>query len=328
MSALGELRLVVLTAASLGFVASLLGSVVAWAVLCWTKAWGAATRRRVLVLAGVAPLLVAVVTFVAALLPAFQAYLDPGADHCLHHDDGHAHLCFVHWPLGAGGLTGWLVALGLIAWGAARLASGLAALWRASRLVRVLREQASPAPDGRTWSLPVDQPLGLTLGLWRPWILLSRGMRERIPASLLAVIVAHEEAHARARDTLVQLLVRGCSWVLWPSVREQLLDELALAAEQAADNHAALVVGDRLLVAEAIVAAEKLMARGSSPLPLLAVSFGPHHTTRRVEALLAEPLSGRSLHSALLVMVAALVVPLVAHDHIHHLTESVLGLLP
>lgn len=326
MSALGELRLVLLTAIGFGVLASVLGSLGVGALLGRVRSWAPSSRRWALVLAGVAPVLSAVMAFGAAMLPAVWGYVEPGADHCLHHNDDHAHLCFVHWPTRVGGLLGWGIVTIVFAWLTLRLVTAGASLYRAHRLLVTLRGQASLDADGRTWTVRVDRPIGVTLGLFRPWILLSTGLRNLVSPAVQAVIVAHEEAHVRARDTLLQLVVRASSFVLWPSVRQRLLEELVLAAEQAADEQAARAVGDRVLVAEAILAVERLKVPTTS-LPLLSVSFAPQHVTRRVESLLDEPLPA---HPAAPVVAAVLTVSalvLAASDPIHHLTESVLGLL-
>ena len=326
MSALGELRLVLLTAIGFAVLASVLGSLGVRALLNRVRAWAPASRRWALVLAGVAPLLSAAVAFGAAMLPAVWGYVEPGADHCLHHNDDHAHLCFVHWPSQVGGLLGWVIVAAVFGWMMLRLVTAASSLHRAHRLLAALRGQALPDADGRTWTVPASRPFGVTLGLFHPWVLLSAGLRALVPSGVLAVIVAHEEAHARARDSLLQLLVRACSFVLWPSVRRRLLEELVLAAEQSADEQAAQVVGDRVLVAEAILAVERLKVP-TTELPMLSVSFAPQHVTRRVESLLEEPLPVHPASPVAVAIVVLSAIVLAASDPIHHLTESVLGLL-
>lgn len=323
---MNALRLILLTAIGLGALASILGSLGVGVVLGWVRSWAPASRRWALVLAGVTPLLSAVVAFGAAILPAVWSYVKPGVDRCLHHDDASAHLCFIHWPSQVGELVGWSIVVGVLGWVMLRLVVALAALHRTYRLLVALRAQAVLDTDGRTWTVPVERPFGITLGLLRPWILLSAGLRSMVSPDTLAVIVAHEEAHVRARDALLQLLVRIASFVLWPSVRQQLAEELLLATEQAADEQAAHAVGDRVRVAEAILMVERLKVP-TDALPLLSVSFAPQHVTRRVESLLEEP---RPAHPvvpmvALLLLVSAIVLS--ASDPIHHLAESVLGLL-
>ena len=42
----------------------------------------------------------------------------------------------------------------------------------------------------------------MTAGLFRPLVLVSTGLRERLRPDVLAVVLAHERAHARRRDPL------------------------------------------------------------------------------------------------------------------------------
>lgn len=326
MNALESLRLILLTAIGLGVLASILGSLGVGVVLGWVRTWAPASRRWALVLAGVTPLLSAVVAFGASILPVVWSYVKPGADRCMHHDDARAHLCFIHWPSQVSDLLGWSIVAGVLVWMMLRLVVALTALHRTYRLLLALRTQASLDADGRTWTVPVERPFGITLGLIRPWILLSAGLRAMVSPDALTVIVAHEEAHVRAHDALLQLLVRFASFLLWPSVRHQLGEELLLATEQAADEQAAQAVGDRVRVAEAILTVERLKV-STTELPLLSVSFAPQHVARRVESLLEEPLPANPVvpMGALLLVVSALVLS--ASDPIHHLAESVLGLL-
>lgn len=326
MSALEALRLILLTAIGFGVLASVLGSLGVGVLLGWVRSWAPTSRRCALVLAGVTPLLSAMVAFGAAILPVLWSYIRPGVDRCLHHDDERVHPCVVHWPSQISEFLGWSIVAVVTGWLVLRLGVALATLYRTSRLIAALRSQASLDADGRTWAVPTARPLGITLGLLRPWILLSAGLRSVISPDTLAVIVAHEEAHVRAHDALLQLLVRGASFLIWPSVRRHLLEELLLATEQAADEQAAHTVGDRVQVAEAILAVERLKVP-TDELPLLSVSFAPQHVTRRVESLLEEP---RPAHPAVPVTALVLVVSAImlsASDPIHHLAESALGLM-
>ena len=141
----------------------------------------------------------------------------------------------------------------------------------------------------------------------------------------LEVVEAHERCHLRRRDPLLRLLAAWLSIPILPSVRQSLLQRLHLASEQACDEAAGDVVGDRVLVAETLLTVARLVGPipTGSELPL-AASFGGSFVRARIESLL-EPVelpSRLRLHRwllAILLIGMSLVVPL------HHTVEHVLG---
>lgn len=168
------------------------------------------------------------------------------------------------------------------------------------------------------------RPFSLTSGFWRPEIWVSTGLSEALAPAQLEVVVAHERAHARRRDSLRRLLAAVGSLPHLPPIRRALRDELALASEQACDEAAGREVGDRLAVAEAILAVERLLARAPQHPALSA--FGGSAVEARLESLLAAeaaPPGGGGWFAAgvALFALALLALPL------HHATEHALGLL-
>ena len=113
----------------------------------------------------------------------------------------------------------------------------------------------------------------------------------------------------------------------WPSLRRALQAELVLASEQTCDEAAARQVGDRLAVAETILAVERLLARARIPEHVALASFGGSAVEARVRSLLAsappEPVRGSLWWLAPTALAAAVVLV----DPLHHVTEHVLGLL-
>ena len=112
-----------------------------------------------------------------------------------------------------------------------------------------------------------------------------------------------------------------------PSTRRRLAADLALACEEAADEAAAEAVGDRTLVAESILAVERLLGAAA---PRMGLALGMAHCAAeaRVEALLRDPLPpspARGSRRAIWAAVAAGAVA--AAFEIHHLTESLLDLI-
>ena len=101
---------------------------------------------------------------------------------------------------------------------------------------------------------------------------------------------------------------------------------MELATERACDEEAGSRLGDRLVVAEAILAAERLLASTStrSPGPLLA--FGGSSVPARVHGLLAEPVARRG-RAGWWPAGGLLGACLLLADPLHHATEHLLGLL-
>jgi hypothetical protein len=276
-----------------------------------------ASTARWLWLAAVSPSLAPPLLIALSLLPALL-----GVDHCLAHRE-HVHLCLAHL---AGVQSPALVALALV------IATGLgvafvAGAWNLARAGRALARlvptaRSDLAPDVALLATP--RPLSLCLGAWRPRIVVSEGLVRALAPTSLAVVLAHERAHARRRDALRTFAARALSWPHLPRVRRELLAALALASERACDEAAAESSGDRLLVAETILAVERL-ARGEAPA--LAASFAGGVVPARVEGLLADaapPVPARRawLHGAAW---AATAIPLL--EPLHHGLEHLLGRL-
>jgi hypothetical protein len=277
-----------------------------------------ASAARWLWLAAVAPVVAPLLGIALCLLPGLL-----GADHCPIHG-GHPHLCLHHPAVALGGGASALVvasagalALGLLG-GARRLAG--------ERRVLTGLGRGAPAPFATdVCVLAAEVPLSFCLGAFRPRIVLSDGLVRALPPDSLAVVLEHERAHARRRDALRGLLARACARLHLPWVRRGLLDALALATERTCDEAAAKNIGDRLLVAETILAVERLLAR--APRNALAAAFGDAAVPRRIEGLLDEPGPPVEARRPWLgaATVVATAIPLV--EPLHHGTEHLLGLL-
>lgn len=64
----------------------------------WLMTLHSASRYRVLFALALLPVVLGVLLLVVACVPAVLSLLSPLRDHCLAHEDVHAHLCFVHLP--------------------------------------------------------------------------------------------------------------------------------------------------------------------------------------------------------------------------------------
>ncbi|MEW6367029.1 MAG: M56 family metallopeptidase [Acidobacteriota bacterium] len=257
-------------------------------------------------------------------LPSILSLAGVTADHCLDHDDGHPHMCLIHPPETSG-----LTFAGIVA---ATLVFALAQLHREvrehGRLRRVLRtlDRASETDDAhnvRIFDSPI--PLAFAAFLLRPRVFISSRLALSLPRQLLDVVIEHERAHVRRRDRLICAAVSVLSRLHVPWIRARLLQDLSLACEQACDEEAAVRVGDRLRVASAILAVER-MCSGLPALPHQAVSsFGGTNIVPRILSLLHDAAgsgsSGRRWTWVGMIMVA---LTILASDSIHHLTETIL----
>ncbi|MEA5153231.1 hypothetical protein [Raineyella sp.] len=151
---------------------------------------------------------------------------------------------------------------------------------RAARQTRALTGLEGEAhPSG--FILVPGRGVALTVGLWRTRVLLSSDVWEGEHG---AVILRHEQAHARGRHPLLLLLARA-ALVLWWWIpgSARLLEDLRDALEESADATAARRHG-RLRVARAIIDAASTRTPASAPTP--ALGFGsPGGAEQRVATL-------------------------------------------
>jgi hypothetical protein len=256
-------------------------------------------------------------------VPGLLAAAGLGADHCAHHPD-HLHLCLSHAsaPLTHAGIG--LLALGATLF-AVVLIPDLMRLARTRRwLVRLPRCAARPARDVEVFES--EAPFAFAAGLRRPRVFLAASLVNGLPADQLEAVVEHERAHVRRRDPLVRLCARVLSFAHLPGVRRVLLEDLALASEQACDAEAGRRVGDRLAVAEAILAVERILSV-SAPVRTGLAGFKGSCVAARVRELVAAepPAPGRRTYR--MVAAIALGAGLACADPLHHATEHFLALV-
>lgn len=290
--------------------------------------WEPRARHRAIAMLAALPVASAVGLLFAASLPSLLALVAPALDHCPVHDDGHAHLCFVHLPK-VGIHIGLLLSLVfLVSYGALRAVFAAASVLYAVRVVAALAKTGEQRHDLDVTIVETSQPVCFAAGLLRPRVLLSRGLFDALSPEERAVVLAHERAHVRRRDALVGSIVRALAVVHLPWVGRWLVHELEVAAEQACDEEAARLVTDRVSVAATILTVERAAQHAAArELDTVAVAFGARAVERRVEALLGEPMPPRSLRPVAISLGIVLVSVLVLADELHHLTESVLSVI-
>lgn len=161
----------------------------------------------------------------------------------------------------------------------ARLGTGLVLTLRDVRRARPPRhplpgEPAFPLPPepsgARLVVVPTKEVVAYTTGLLRARIIVSTGFLEQIDEESRRAVLAHEQAHAKGRHVPLLFMARTIGRAFWfvPPVRLAAW-HLVTALECSADETAARAVGDRLVVARALV-------RMASVSP----SLGPQGTLR------------------------------------------------
>jgi hypothetical protein len=283
-------------------------------------------RYRRLWLLAASPLLATVAGMAAALTPSLLGLVWPAYDHCLVHGGTHAHLCFAHLPQEVGGPASWLVLAAAVGFLAARAALGIAGLRRAGRVCSRLLAHAVHQPRLSASVFPSVLPVCLSVGILKPKTVLSEGFVRAISAEQLEAVLLHEQAHANRRDALLLLVARATTALMLPRPRAQLLDELALAAEQSCDEMAARAIGDRLTMADVILKVERLLSAPPAVAPL-AASFGGNAIPLRIAALVAPPRRERHRSVLAISIVCALLAMAAASEQLHHLAETAVGAL-
>jgi Zn-dependent protease with chaperone function len=326
VSAIAVLQLFALAGLLLAVASGLLVSALIPAALRQVASWSPERRHGALFLIALAPALLGVVSLFAVSLPPLLTLMWPDVDHCLHHGEGHGHLCFVHLPHHLGGVASWLLLTLGAAWVLDRGIRGSASLLRAQRVVRGLLAMGSKDASKGALIVPTSTPVCLSVGLWRPVVVLSKAVTEALTPGQLSVVLRHEAAHAKRRDTLCRLIARVTTLFMLPGARSRLLGTLELSAEQTCDEVASTSAG-RLSVAETILRMERILAVSSSSLQPLATPFGENAIEARVASLLTEPAHGGRTDIVPSVLALAAAALLLASFEVHHITETLLGLL-
>jgi Zn-dependent protease with chaperone function len=185
------------------------------------------------------------------------------------------------------------VALFAAGLGAVLLASGAwrtgAALWQTRRIHRDLRSATRASlPAGPLSAFVVETafPVVAQVGLVAARLFVARSVVKACTADELKTVIAHELAHASARDNLRRIAMVWAPDVLaWLPAGARLAQAWALAAELAADETAARGPADRLHLASALVKVARLASLPAGPLPASAL-YGGGPIAERVRRLL------------------------------------------
>lgn len=229
-------------------VATVMGSLLNAFTYPWLRHWigniNPSLRSMVRLLYAASAPLAALLAVVLTTQPAIAGFLIP--THC------HELQCGMHTPVYAGGSV---LLVGLASFASfivlLMLAILLWALHWGHRRLRVLSAFSHRSGKGYR-TLDSTDLLVCCAGLWRPKILVSQGLLDRLQPEELSIVLAHELAHAKRLDNLRALLQRWLT-VFWPAPLNQILHSDSRAdAEQACDLAAARAVVDPMRVASVI----------------------------------------------------------------------------
>jgi Zn-dependent protease with chaperone function len=283
-----------------------------------------ADRAILLRALSVAPLVGGGVASFLCFAPKLAASALARVDHCTDHADGHFHFCLNHPPQVLGGIELWIsfAAVGI----AVLLVSILRwrRLWNSRRTLRQLAMTTRYDDRHDAWVAETDLPIAISVGVLEKRTILSSGLLRLIPPLLIEVIVAHEQAHGRRGDGFWKIVIWMLSLGQLPGTREILERDLELACEQACDEYAGEMIGDRVRVAQALVAMERVRHDMSMFGPA-ALAFGTNGLSARVASLLsASAGSSWSRRAKLGLLLVSCGIAAWLADPMHHLTETIL----
>ncbi len=189
------------------------------------------------------------------------------------------------WLLGATLMLFRLLYLLNAAQSLARNSTGLADPAMAEIFAKLRRALGAPARTALRFSTEIATPIAL--GLVNPLVLLPTAFANGLPPAQLHAILAHELAHIRRHDYLVnllQLLAEAAFYfnpALWWISRQ-----IRVEREACCDHLAALHTGGPLDYAHALAAIARLNTGGHAPQPALAMGDAPGPLLDRVRRLL------------------------------------------
>ena len=120
--------------------------------------------------------------------------------------EAHTHFCLAHPHLVLDEHRLWAVYLVLALLMVSALWTQLYGWWRTRCLLNSLATVSHYDRQRGIRVMDCTAPLALTAGLSRPEIYISSSLLASLPADMLWVIVAHERAHVRRRDGLIQFV--------------------------------------------------------------------------------------------------------------------------
>jgi Zn-dependent protease with chaperone function len=176
-----------------------------------------------------------------------------------------------------------ILAGGLRGWAAWRRASRRVGIW-----IRAAEPMAVPGADLPMYAIDTNAPLMALAGIWRPRLIVARGLLDVLTPEELAASVAHEAGHRRSWDNLKRLVMRAAPDFLPATAAARTLERRwASAAEHTADRLAGRDSTDaRCALASALVKVARLTPLHVVPGEPISTFVGGGDIVSRVEHLL------------------------------------------
>jgi beta-lactamase regulating signal transducer with metallopeptidase domain len=165
-----------------------------------------------------------------------------------------------------------------------------------------------------------DSPL--SIGWWKPMVLIPSALALRMPTHLLEALLAHELAHVRRHDYLVNLLQGAVEILLfYHPVTWWLSNRIRVEREQVADDIAATALGEPRRLALALAQLD----RYTSLMPTYAQAANGGHLLSRIQQLIrpdrrtigsivAVPLLGLATAGLVFAQIVPIPVAPIAHE--------------
>ena len=311
-----------LSALVLGALACWASSLLLYPLVRWLSGWRVRFSSNFWFGMGMFPVIVGTAVVLAALGSGGLSFLQWMPDHCLEHG-GHPHLCLSHIERSLpNGLLFWLVVAG------AGVSIGLAGL--RSYLVNrdLLRGLSAHSMDkGRFRSYPSEVPTAFTAGLLFPTPYLTTEAEKQLEPEEKAVVLAHEQEHARRWDPLRLFVLEFCErWI--PGIRTT-RSRWQIAAELECDQAALQAGYSKELVAATILKLQRATQQYFLSGSLLSYAGEDSNLSLkpRVEALVYGLDDFTGAAPLVWLVVSLLCSGVVFFVEIHHVLETVLGWL-
>lgn len=188
--------------------------------------------------------------------------------------------------------------------------------------IRSLRAGSTISECSSFRVLETDASWAFVLGLVRPTIYLSRGLRAALTDEECEIVLAHETAHLKRHDLIIRFVCAVMTAFLPEAQRMTLMDALVLAQEEACDGATANRFSP-IRIAETLLKVERLR---SEPTPgACAACFSCSPLESRVKALLHPDYEAPFRSSARLALIAGGTVfsILVSLELLHHEIETI-----
>jgi beta-lactamase regulating signal transducer with metallopeptidase domain len=128
-------------------------------------------------------------------------------------------------------------------------------------------------------------PIAMTIGLWKPQIILSTGLMDMLEQSELQAVIEHEKCHMRHRDPLAIFLLSMISKAMWYiPIFAWMADKYPILIELRADKYAIIQMKQSADLGSALL---KLLKQAPTPhISLSHASFAETSMNVRIKHIL------------------------------------------